>query len=79
MAKRVVIIVVVLVLATFAYVNYNRYDARRAGASGEVFSNDPRPARSRVDLVSRAATGSEASSDKKASDSEGETLVYIRQ
>ena len=76
MAKRVVIIVVVLVLAIFAYVSYNRYDARRAGVSGEVFSNDPQPGRAKVDSVSRVATGSTALSDKKASDSEGETIVY---
>ena len=76
MAKRVVIIVVVLVLAIFAYVSYNRYDGRRAGVSGEVFSNDPQSPRANVDSVSRAATGSSASSDKKASESEGETIVY---
>jgi hypothetical protein len=76
MAKRVVIIVVVLVLAIFAYVSYNRYDTRRAGVSGEVFSNDPQPGRGKMDSASRAAMGSTTSSDKKASDSEGETIVY---
>ena len=76
MAKRVVIIVVVLGLAIFAYVSYNRYDARRAGVSGEVFSNDPQPSRAKVDSTSRAATGSTGSSDKKASDSDAETIVY---
>jgi hypothetical protein len=73
MAKRVVIIVVVLALAVFAYFSYNRYDARRAGVSGEVFSNDPLPTRAKSDSNSRAATGS---SDRKASDSEAETIVY---
>jgi cytoskeletal protein RodZ len=75
MAKRVVIIVAVLVLAIFAYFSYNRYDARRAGVSGEVFSNDPQPAKAKVDTVSRTA-GSTSSTDKKASDSDGETIVY---
>jgi hypothetical protein len=76
MAKRVVIIIVVLVLAIFAYVSYNRYDSRRAGVSGEVFSNDPQSARAKVDSVSRVATGSTGSSDRKASDSDGEAIVY---
>ena len=70
MAKRVIIIVVVLALAIFAYYSYNRYDARRAGLSGEVFSNDPQPSRA------KAATGAAVSSDKKASDSDVETIVY---
>ncbi len=70
MAKRVIIIVVVLALAIFAYYSYNRYDATRAGLSGEVFSNDPQSSRT------KATTGSTASSDKKASDSDVETIVY---
>ena len=73
MAKRVVIIVVVLVLAIFAYYSYNRYDGRRAGVSGEVFSNDPQSNKAKIDTVSRSTTGS---SDKKASDTDGETIVY---
>jgi cytoskeletal protein RodZ len=72
MAKRVIIIVVLLVLAVSAYYSYNRYDARRAGGSGEVFSNDPQSARVKVDSVSRVA----GSSDKKASDSDEEKIVY---
>lgn len=58
MAKRVIILVVVLVVGIFAYVSYNRYDARRAGVSGEVFSNDPQLARAKMDSVSRAAAES---------------------
>ena len=69
MAKRVIILVVVLVVGIFAYVSYNRYDARRAGVSGEVFSNDPQLARAKMDSVSRAATESTGSSG-------GETIVY---
>src|SRR5579871_6728053 len=67
MAKRVIIIVVVLALAIFAFYSYNRYDARRAGVSGEDLSNDPQSSRG------KAAT---ASSDKKASNSDVETIVY---
>lgn len=70
MAKRVVIIVVVLALAIFAYYSYNRYDAGRAGVSGEVFSNDTQSSRA------KSSTGATASSDKKASDSDLETIVY---
>ena len=76
MAKRIVIIVGVLALAISAYYSYNRYDARRAGVSGEVFSNDPQPSRAKVDSVSRTSTGSTSSTNKKASDSEGEAIVY---
>jgi hypothetical protein len=76
MSKRVVIIFVVLVLAVFAYISYNHYDSRRAGASGEVFSNDPQPGKARVDSASRGDTESAASSDKKASDSDVDTIVY---
>jgi hypothetical protein len=75
MAKRVVILVVVVGLAIFAYVSHDRYDARRAGVSGEVFSNDPQPSRAKVDSASRVTMAS-ASSDKKASDSDGEAIVY---
>ena len=73
MAKRVVIIVVVLVLAIFAYYRYNRYDSRRAGVSGEVFSNDPQPGKATMNTTSRSPTGS---SDKKAADTDGEAIVY---
>ncbi len=76
MAKRVVIIVVVVGLAIFAYVSHNRYDARRAGVSGEVFSNDPQPSRAKVDSSSQVTTGSAASSNTKGSDSDGEAIVY---
>ncbi|HMH11850.1 MAG TPA: hypothetical protein VK578_01965 [Edaphobacter sp.] len=76
MAKRVVIIVVVVALAIFAYVSYNRYDPRRAGTSGEVFSNDPLPSRAKVDSVSPSAMGSTGSTEKKLSDSDGEAIVY---
>jgi hypothetical protein len=76
MAKRVVIIVVVLVLAVFAYISYNHYDGRRAGVSGEVFSNDPQPGKTKVDSVSRTSTDSAATSDKKAADSDADAIVY---
>ncbi len=40
MTKRV--IVLLLVLALFVYVGYNSYDSKRAGTSGEVYSNGVR-------------------------------------
>jgi len=39
MAKRVIAIVLVLILALFAYVGYHSYDAKRVGTNGEVYSN----------------------------------------
>lgn len=41
MGKRFLIIALLLVVALCAYVGYNRYDARRAGVNGDVFSSDP--------------------------------------
>jgi hypothetical protein len=43
MGRRALIIVLLLFLAGFAYIGYNTYDAKRAGASGDVFSHDPSP------------------------------------
>ena len=61
MAKRVIVIVLLLVLALFVYVGYNSYDAKRTGTSGEVYSNGVRR--------SQAA-------DTKAQASDGDTVVY---
>jgi hypothetical protein len=40
MGRRILVIVLVLVVALFAYLGYNSYDVRREGASGDVFSKD---------------------------------------
>jgi hypothetical protein len=40
MGRRILIVVLALVLALFAYLGYNSYGSRRAGASGDVFSVD---------------------------------------
>jgi hypothetical protein len=40
MGRRVLVIVLLVVVALLAYAGYSSYDARRAGASGQVFSND---------------------------------------
>ena len=60
MTKRVIVIVLLLVLALFVYVGYNSYDTKRAGTSGEVYSNGVRRS---------------PASDPKAQASE-DTIVY---
>jgi len=61
MAKRVIVIVLLLVLALFVYVGYNSYDAKRTGTSGEVYSNGVRRSQA---------------SDTKAQATEADTIVY---
>jgi len=41
MGRRILVFVLLLIVVGFAYVGYNRYDAKRAGANGDVFSADP--------------------------------------
>ena len=40
MGRRIMVLVLALVVGLFAYLGYNSYDAKRAGLSGDVFSND---------------------------------------
>jgi cytoskeletal protein RodZ len=61
MAKRVIVIVLLLVLALFVYVGYNTYDTKRTGASGEVYSNG----------VARASAP-----DTKTATSDADAVVY---
>ncbi|MBS1820622.1 MAG: hypothetical protein JST61_01395 [Acidobacteria bacterium] len=61
MAKRIIVIVLLLALALFAYVGYNTYDTRRTGTSGEVYSNG----------VARTAA-----TDNRATPSDADTVVY---
>jgi cytoskeletal protein RodZ len=61
MAKRVIVIVLLLVLALFAYVGYNTYDTKRTGTSGEVYSNG----------VARASV-----SDTKTAPTDADAVVY---
>jgi hypothetical protein len=39
MAKRVIVIVLLVILGIFVYVGYHSYDGKRTGANGEVYSN----------------------------------------
>ena len=50
MLKQVLIGLMILVLAVFAYVGYSSYDARRSSANGDVFSEDGRGIRPRTDM-----------------------------
>ncbi|WP_260705345.1 MSCRAMM family adhesin SdrC [Edaphobacter flagellatus] len=67
MAKRVITIVLLLVLALFVYVGYNSYDAKHGGISGEVYSNGVRQT-----AASRAQQQASQSSD-------ADTIVYPAQ
>jgi hypothetical protein len=62
MTKRVIVIALLLVLALFLYVGYHSYDAKRAGTSGEVYSNG----------VARSSQAADAS----APSSDAEKIVY---
>jgi hypothetical protein len=62
MARRALVIVLLLILAGFAYIGYTSYDAKRAEASGAVFSKDPLP-----DGTTKTDTGaSTGSKDRSA-------------
>ena len=54
MLKQVLIGLMILVLAVFAYVGYSSYDARRSSGSGDVFSGDGRDGRDGRESRSRA-------------------------
>jgi hypothetical protein len=68
MGRRVLVIALLAALALFAYVGYSSYDARRAGASGQVFSNDTTPERLKV----KSSTPSAGPTQPQ----EPETIVY---
>lgn len=41
MGRRIIGIVLIVAVVAFLYLGYTSYDAKRAGASGDVYSNDP--------------------------------------
>lgn len=49
MGRRILVIVLLLILAGFAYIGYSSYDAKRAEASGDVFSRDSPTDRTKTD------------------------------
>jgi hypothetical protein len=63
MARRILVIVLLLILAGLAYVGYTSYDAKRAEASGDVFSKDSPADRTKTD-TGVAAVAAADSEDK---------------
>jgi hypothetical protein len=51
MGRSILYIVIALILGTFVYMGYTRYDAKRAGANGDVFSSDSSMGKSKGDAV----------------------------
>jgi hypothetical protein len=51
MGRRILVIVLLLILTGFAYIGYNSYDAKRAEASGDVFSRDSPTDRTKTDTT----------------------------
>jgi hypothetical protein len=67
MGRGILVIALLMVLAVFAYMGYNSYDARRSGASGEVFSREPLPEKRKGDTVLSASPDSGSASRQTAS------------
>ena len=65
MGRRVLVIVLLVVVALLAYAGYSSYDARRAGVSGQVFSNDSTADRLKAKPVTQSSQPQEP-----------ETIVY---
>jgi hypothetical protein len=63
MGRRILTVVLLLILAIFAYVGYNSYDAKRAEANGDVFSRDASDSPS---LKAKPDTENTANSESKA-------------
>lgn len=69
MAKRVIPIVLILLIAGLAFVGYHSYDAKRAGGSGAVYSLDGSPER-----INDKGSSSDAKTGAAAADDD--TVVY---
>lgn len=70
MARRILITVGIVIVAAFLYFEYASYDAGRAAASGDVYSNDPPASKAKADAVSEPGDG------KTPAASGGPTIVY---
>ncbi len=57
MARRILVIVVIVIVAAFFYFGYANYDAGRAGANGDVYSNDPVPGKLKVEAGAGSGDG----------------------
>ncbi|WP_035348979.1 hypothetical protein [Edaphobacter aggregans] len=74
MRKGVLVIVLLAVVAMLAYVGYHSDDKRRAGTSGEVFSNDSALDRAKSE-TSRSSSGA-VQAESAAQPQGSETIVY---
>ena len=68
MAKRVLWIVVIVIVAGFLYFGYTNYDAGRSATNGDVYSNDQPSSKHRSNDVS--------SEDSRDTKSASQTIVY---
>ncbi len=68
MAKRVLLIVVIVIVAGFLYFGYTNYDAGRSATNGDVYSNDQPSGRHRNSDVS--------SEDSRDTKSASQPIVY---
>jgi len=56
MERRVLVIVLVVVVGVLFYLGYNSYDAKRAGLSGDVFTQDSSAGKAKLSVTSPGAT-----------------------
>ncbi len=68
MARRVLLIAAIVIVAGILYLGYTSYDAGRAASNGTVYSNDPSSTKHKTDDVSSA--------DSRDARSTGQAIVY---
>ena len=71
MGRRIIGIVLIVAVVAFLYLGYTSYDAKRAGASGDVYSNDPVRSGDKSDKSSADAKPASGSGGSSAA-----TVVY---
>jgi len=77
MGKRVLVIVLLVALALFAYVGYSSYDARRAGVTGQVFSSESVRDRQKAKAGSSGDSSAvSATTETSTPQDDTETIVY---
>jgi hypothetical protein len=76
MGKRVLVIVLLVALALFAYMGYSSYDARRAGVTGQVFSSDSSRGRQKAKPTSPTSSAEPTTTDSSTPPTDSETIVY---
>jgi hypothetical protein len=68
MARRILLIAAIVIVAGFLYLGYTSYDAGRAVSSGTVYSNDPPSGKTK--------TGKSQSGDSNEDRAPSQTIVY---